>query len=110
MRGYEAAIEAIRKASAAALSAGEQARVIDLAGPLPGVGTALPGSRSAQAAAGVATVWARRMQSWSRDSRDYGENLAKSADLYTASEHEAEARLWASWAPFGWSRPGGNQW
>lgn len=62
MSGYETAIEAIRRAGAAAISAGDQASGIDLAGPLSGVGSALPGSRSAHAAAGVSTAWAQRVQ------------------------------------------------
>lgn len=108
MSGFEAAIEAIRKAGAAAVSAGDQARGIDLAGPLSGVGSALPGSRSAHAAAGVSTGWAQRVQNWSRDSRDYGENLGTSADLYAASDQEAEAHLGRLWTPFDFLRPGGG--
>ncbi|MGH3916528.1 MAG: hypothetical protein ACRDTC_24420 [Pseudonocardiaceae bacterium] len=93
MSGYEAAIDAIRRAGAAAVSAGDQDRGVDLAGPLSGMGSALPGSRSAHAAAGVSTGWAQRVQDWSRDSQGYGENLVKPADLYVASDQAAEAHL-----------------
>lgn len=40
MGGFEAPIEAIRKAGAAAQSAGEQGRGVDLGGALPGVASA----------------------------------------------------------------------
>lgn len=110
MRGYEVVIGAIRKAGAAAQSAAEQARAIDLADPLSSVGTALPGSRATQVAADVARFWARQVQDWSRDSQGYAESLVASADLYAASEQEAEAHLQASWTWLGRPGSGGGQW
>ena len=69
MSGYEVIVEALREAGNAATSAGEQAETMDLTGTLSGVGGALPGSRSAQAAPGASDTWRRQLTDWSTDTK-----------------------------------------
>lgn len=95
MSGYQVIIAALRQAGGAAESAGEQVRTVDLAGTLAGVGDALPGSRSVQAATGAANAWTDQIERWSTDAQSLGQGMSASADRYAASEDAAEADLGA---------------
>lgn len=93
MAGYEVVIEALRKSGRAATSAGEQASAVDLAGAISGVRDSLPGSRSVDAASGVATVWRAQIAGWSGEATKLGQDMAGSADLYASNEQAAKENL-----------------
>lgn len=93
MAGFEVVIAELRRAGAAAGNAGEQAARVDLGASIAGVSVALPGSRSAQAAAKLADTWRAQITAWSRQARLYGRKMCASADLYAANNEAAERDL-----------------
>jgi hypothetical protein len=96
MSGYDVVIEELRKAGRSAVSAGEQAGTVDLAGTLSGIPSALPGSRSVQAAAGLAKSWQSQIKGWSGETTTLGRNMTAAADHYAANEQAAENDLTVS--------------
>jgi hypothetical protein len=91
--GYEVLIAELRRAGDAAVNAGEQASTVDLASSISAVSVALPDSRSAQVAAGLAGRWREWIAEWSAKARQHGQDMSSSADLYSANEEAAERDL-----------------
>lgn len=89
MTGYEVGIEEIRAASRAAASAAAQRRDIDTAAVPQEARTALPGSRSADLLAQVATRWCQAVDHWSGAMGGHAEALTHTADAYAANEEAA---------------------
>jgi hypothetical protein len=96
LSGYKVVIEELREAGRSAISAGEQAGTVDLGGTLSGMPGALPGSRSVQAAAGLANSWQSQIKGWSGEAATLGRNMTAAADYYAANEQAAEDDLTAS--------------
>jgi len=103
---FEVVIEEIRKAAQAATSAGEQARRVDLAEALSGVGSgfigpaapaglalALPRSKSAENAPKVCAKLRGDIDKWVAEIYQYAQNLTSSADLYATNEEQARQNL-----------------
>ncbi|GAA1305448.1 hypothetical protein [Saccharothrix xinjiangensis] len=90
MSGFEVDVEGLRKAAAAAISAGEQAGRVELGSTPRDVPAALPGSESAAKAEPLAHAWTERLACWSTDVNRLGGNLSAAADRYEADEGAAE--------------------
>jgi hypothetical protein len=90
MSGFEVDVEALRKAAAAAVSAGEQAGQVKLGSAPQAVPDALPGSVSATRAEPLGRAWDERLGAWSTDVNRFGGNLSAAADRYEADDAAAE--------------------
>ncbi|MCP2262460.1 hypothetical protein LX15_006199 [Streptoalloteichus tenebrarius] len=90
MSGFEIAVPAVSSAGDAAVSAGEQARVVDLASALAGVAEALPGSQATDAARALAEFWRTRIRDWSDAVFTFGRDLREATRLYADNERTAE--------------------
>ncbi|RKT55822.1 hypothetical protein [Saccharothrix australiensis] len=89
MGGYEVDLAGLRKAAAAAASAGEQAGRIGLGDAPRGVPGALPGSEAAATAPKLADAWDRRLAAWSAEVAAFAAGLSASADRYATDEAAA---------------------
>ncbi|MGX7824384.1 hypothetical protein ACTG9Q_04760 [Actinokineospora sp. 24-640] len=90
MSGYELVLDQLRAAGNAAISAGEQARRVDLADAVAGVPPALPDAHSAEVIATVAATWARQVTAWSTAVGTLGAEMVRAEELYAANEADAE--------------------
>ncbi|ASO18518.1 aminoglycoside phosphotransferase [Actinoalloteichus hoggarensis] len=86
---YTITIEALRAAAITARTAGEQAAGVPLGEAADAVAAALPGSRSATAAAELAERWRSRLTAWSDDVVVHGDALDASATRYQDGEDSA---------------------
>ena len=93
MSGFKAEADEIRSAGTQMTSAASEVEAADPSGSVGDIGTALPGSQSAAAAAKLATTWSKRFQGWADDGTGQGERLHKAAERYDASDHAAAVQM-----------------
>ncbi|MBA0123949.1 hypothetical protein H0B56_00140 [Haloechinothrix sp. YIM 98757] len=103
MSGYEAETESIRASAEAAHAAADRVADEDAADTVAELGSAMPGSASAEAASSLAEQWRTEFSAWVGHMRTYGDNLRDSAETYESSE-EAAARAFGD-VPLGDARP-----
>jgi len=87
--GYEAEFAAFDSASAAAMSAGEQAGAVDLRASMSQAKAGMPGSMSANTIGMLADSWAYQRVSWQQSARGYAEGLGISKREYQNSDQAA---------------------
>jgi hypothetical protein len=90
MTGFEVDIAGLSKAADAAVSAGDQARKVNLGDGPDGVPAGMPGSESASKAGSLAESWDKRLGTWADDMGQFGESLSAAADHYLADDEAAE--------------------
>jgi hypothetical protein len=93
MAGFKAEAEAIRAAGKQMTTAAGEVKAADPSGDVADIGTALPGSQSAAAAAKLTTAWSKRFTSWHDDGVGQGERMSKAADRYDESDHRAAVNM-----------------
>ena len=79
-------VSAIGEAGRVAAAVASDVAGIDVAGPAGEIAVALPGSRSAQAAAAAAQQWRREFTGVTTAMQDYGRGLADTATEYRNAE------------------------
>lgn len=94
--GFAATAAGLRAAADRAAAAAEEARDIQLGAIAGLIGAALRGTRSAAAAAELATAWDTAMAAWSTEVTAHGRRLSDSATTYQASDAEATERFLAT--------------
>lgn len=89
MSGYQAQVDALRKAAATARAVSEQASEAKLAAAIDGSAEAMPGSRSATLLHHAGSALGTGLAGWSTRATAYAGNLSAAADKYSANEHAA---------------------
>jgi hypothetical protein len=75
---------------------------VRLAEALAEVGPALPGSRTAPAAAALATAWREQLQRWREETERHAGSLAAAAGSYRQADDRAATHVGGAW-------PGGRR-
>jgi hypothetical protein len=89
MSGYELEIEQIRRAGAAAQSAGDQLANLDLGCEIGGGYGALPGAKCGEQFRTLEDTWLRHGREFSGSLQSHATNLTWAADDYNVHEDQA---------------------
>ncbi|MEU4672836.1 hypothetical protein AB0F91_33955 [Amycolatopsis sp. NPDC023774] len=87
--GFEVVPATVSEAAGHAHRAAATVRPVDLAGPLSGMATGMPGGTSVTAAAQLSDVWHEAVPRWATDTDAYGEQLDDAARGYRGTERQA---------------------
>jgi hypothetical protein len=96
MGDFEVEIDGMRRAAAASIAAGGEAKKIDLAA-VREMAPAMSGSTSSNTVARLADVWQRRLEQWATDIQQFGKTTSAAADLYSSNDQVAEENFDALW-------------
>lgn len=91
--GFEAEVEEIRLAGAAANSAAQLASHIELNAALDGIGTGLPGSQATLLIHRVAVAWRDELARWCQAMRAHAEALSAAAERYRAGDEAVAVEI-----------------
>ncbi|MGH3684253.1 MAG: hypothetical protein ACRDRU_12145 [Pseudonocardiaceae bacterium] len=88
--GFGTSLEALQAAGSTARLVGGNAAAVDLPGAVEEIAGALPGSTAAATSGELVQAWGAAMWSWSAEVTAHGDNLHASAQLYQATDEQAE--------------------